>query len=119
MLSVACVTVARDARDAGDRHRALCIARDVWRELAAHSRVRAHGVDVGVVVIVIVFIVDYMNVDSTNNRWIIQRSNHDHHLRLRRGEDVFGVRPHDVWQRRPKGVDGELMARFVHPERVV
>ena len=52
MLSVACVTVARDARDAGDRHRALCIARDAWRELAAHSRVRVHGVDVGVVIIV-------------------------------------------------------------------
>ena len=52
MLSDACVTVARDARDAGERHRALRIAGDAWRELAAHSRVRAHGVDVGVVFIV-------------------------------------------------------------------
>ena len=58
-------------------------------------------------------------VTHPNHRWIIQRSNHDHHLRLRRGEDVFGVRPHDVWQRRPKGVDGELMARARNPERVV
>jgi len=71
MLSVACVTVARDARDAGDRHRALYIARDAWRELAAHSRVRAHGVDVGVVTerrLVIVFIVVFIVVYHRRRR---------------------------------------------------